>query len=347
MPTRVSINITMNTTTLLTTAAALAFLSPVAQADINVGVPAVPNMNAQMRGNCDLLSSNTVRATFKGQRDLTKPTLSDEIQPSVTRVAVFEVIEPLAYRRYGRYGNNRMRPGSLFAVEMSKEVLGQPASVVDTISQMQPGDEAVMKIDHLYIFDEMENRSVNPCTRIARKMTAPAATTAMPQPTTPGSAATTAAPLPTTVAPLTSGNYGHATSRETRISIVPDGQGGMKKERIDIHRELIPGTMEMKTRMYINGVEVDPNTRQPLAPAAAPAPVATPAPAPAEPAPAPAEPAPASQQDAADDTIVEHVPANAEQPAPAAPATPAPAPAVPNTPAPAATGTPLPENESF
>lgn len=338
----------MNTTTLLTTAAALAFLSPVAQADINVGVPAVPNMNAQMRGNCDLLASNTVRATFKGQRDLTKPTLSDDIQPSVTRVAVFEVIEPLAYRRYGRYGNNRMRTGSLFAVEMSKEVLGQPASVVDTISQMQPGDEAVMKIDHLYIFDEMENRSVNPCTRIARKVTTPAANTAVPQPATPGSAATTAAPLPTTVAPLTSGNYGRASSRETRISIVPDGQGGMKKERIDIHRELIPGTMEMKTRMYINGVEVDPDTRQPLAPAA------TPAPAPAPATPAPAESTPVPQQEDADDTIVEHVPANAEQPAtpapvPAAPATPAPtpAPAMPTTPAPAATGTPLPENESF
>lgn len=351
----VSIMITMNTKTLLTVAAA-GLLSSVAQADIHAGMPAVPNMTAQMRGNCDLLASNTVRATFKGMRDLTKPTLSDNIQPTVTRVAVFEVIEPLAYRRYGRYGNNRMQSGSLFAVEMSKEVLGQPAAVVDTISQMQPGDEAVVKVDHLYIFDDQENKSVNPCTRIARKMT-PATQTAQAPTATPGSASTTAsaAPLPTTVAPLTDNSFGHASSRETRISITPDGNGGMKKERIDIHREFDATTQELKTRMYINGTEVDPVTRQPItqkttAPAQSQEPTTAPAPAPAQkpatPAPAPAQkpaaPAPAAPTvdmpaaDDNDDTIIEHAPSNA---APAAVPT--------NTPAPASTATPLPESESF
>lgn len=341
-----STQITMNTKTLLTTAAAAALLSQATWADITVSMPAVPNVTARMQGNCDLLASNTVRATYKGMRDLTKPTLSDTIQPTVTRVAVFEVIEPLAYRRYGRYGNNRMRTGSLFAVEMSKDVLGQPAAVVDTIAQMKPGDEAVVKIDHLYIFDEQENRSVNPCTRIARKPAAPAPvapTADAPQADTPGSAATTAAPLPTTVAPLMGGGMSHATSRETRISIVPDGQGGMKKERIDIHRELDPATQEVKTRMYINGTEVDPTTRQPLpqtpAPAAQPQqPAPQPATQPQQPAPA-AAPAPAPQPATpaptdSDDTIVEHAPANA-------------VPALPNTPAPAAGNSPLPENESF
>lgn len=330
--------ITMNTRTLLTTAV-VALLSPVVQADIHAGMPIVPNMTAQMRGNCDLLASNTVRATYKGLRDLTKPTLSDAIQPTITRVAVFEVIEPLAYRRYNRYGNKRLQAGALFGVEMNKEVLGQPASVVDTIEQMQPGDEAVLKIDHLFIFDEKENRSVNPCTRIARKTPAPAAT---PATTTPGSTATPPAPLPTTVAPLTGNSFGHATSRETRISITPDGNGGMKQERIDIHRELDPATQEMKTRMYINGTEVDPHTRQPLQQAPAmPTPAPEPAPAPAAvppaPAPAPVAPATPAQPQDGDDTIVEHAPANA---APAVPA-------APSAPAPAATGTPLPESESF
>ncbi len=339
----------MNTKIFLTTVMA-ALTCATAQADINAGMPVVPNMSTQMRGNCDLLASNTVRATYKGMRDLTKPTLSDEIQPVITRVAVFQVIEPLAYRRYGRYGNNRMQAGSLFAVEMNKEVLGQPASVVDTIAQMQPGDEAVVKIDHLYIFDEKENRSVNPCTRIARKMTQPAAP-ADAQPATPGSAATTPAPLPTTVAPLVGGNnsYGRATSRETRISITPDGKGGMKKEVIEIHRELDSTTNSVKTRMYINGTEVDPNTRQPLTQQAAaapaePAPQAAPAPAPAPqaqpatpPAPAPA-PAPANNN-SDDDTIVEHAPTNAAQ-QPQQEQQPA-------APAPAASGTTLPDNESF
>ncbi len=335
----------MNTKIFLTTALA-ALTCATAQADINAGMPVVPNMTTQMRGNCDLLASNTVRATYKGLRDLTKPTLSDEIQPSITRVAVFQVIEPLAYRRYGRYGNNRMQPGALFAVEMNKEVLGQPAAVVDTIAQMQPGDEAVIKIDHLYIFDETENRSVNPCTRIARKMKQPATPApAETTPNTPSSAATTPAPLPTTVAPLVGSNsgYGRATSRETRISITPDGKGGMKKEVIEIQRELDSTTNSVKTRMYINGTEVDPETRQPLAQPAAPAPQTQPTPAPAaQPAPAPQQPAAPAPQNATpaadnseDDTIVEHAPTNAAQmPQPASPA-------------PTTTGTPLPDNESF
>lgn len=317
----------MNKNQLFTVMAALACTLPCTQADIVNTPPTVPG-GAKIIGNCDLLASNTVRATFRGIRTVTSPSLNEQEQGKTTQVAVFEVIEPLAYRRHTRYGDNRMRQGQLFGVEMNRELPGQPAAVIDTIAQMQPGEEAAMKIDHLFVFGDEENSTIHPCTRIARRNAQPQATAA-PQ-TAPADA-----PLPTTVTPLNPATPGSAhmtaTSRETRISIVPDGQGGMKQERIDIQRDLIPGTNNMKTRMFINGTEVDPTTRQPLtAPVATtpqqsaasvqPAqpsqpPAAAPTPQPVPAAQATSSPAPGDS----DDTIVEHAPTNA---------TPAPAPAV-------------------
>lgn len=305
----------MNTTAFLSTALAAVALLPPAMADINAGRPSAPNMTSGMRGNCDLMASNTVRARFLGLKDVPVPTLDDQA-PATAQAAIFEVVENLAYRKYVRYGDGQLKQGARFTVAMDKALPGQPASVVDTISQMKPGDEAAMKVDHLFLFGEDENKSIRPCTRIARRNTeapAPAEQDAE-------------APLPTRVLPLV-GTEGTdsgsgvttASSTETHISVVPDGKGGVKRERIDIRRELLPGSREVSTRMFINGVEVDPQTRQPL-PAASAASAASPASPAPSPAPAPAAPG------QTDDTVVEH--------------------AVPTSPAPPAAPTLSPE-ESF
>jgi len=284
----------MKTNALLTIAAGLAALAPVAMADINQGQAIVPNMTAQMRGNCDLMASNTVRATFKGLRSIPVQTL-DEAQPSIAKVAEFEVIENLAHRRYVRYGDGAMPTGMRFTVALDREMPGQPADVADKIAQMKPGDEAVLKMDHLFLFAEPEGRNLRPCTRMAVK---PA-----DQPTSQ--------PLPTAVAPLMMEGSGKAISTSTSISLRPDGKGGMVEERIDVRSEYDSATGLQKTRMFINGQEVDPQTRKPIqqkaaAPVAAPA--ATAAPAAAVPPAAPAAPAaqvPGSKAQNGDDTIVE------------------------------------------
>lgn len=304
----------MNTTAFLSTALAAMALAFPASADINAGQPSVPNMPSGMRGNCDLMASNTVRAHFLGLKDIPVPTL-DEQAPATAQAAVFEVVENLAYRKHVRYGDGRLKQGARFTVSMDRALPGQPASVVDAILQMKPGEEAAMKIDHLFLFGEDENKSIRPCTRIARRDTeaaAPASQAAEP------SQPTRVLPLLSTEGTASGTGVTTAASTETRISVVPDGKGGVKQERIDISRELLPGSNEVKTRMFINGVEVDPQTRRPLpaAPATPAAPAATPAAplTPATPAPAPCQATPGQT----DDTVVEH----------ASPA-PAPAPTIP------------------
>lgn len=299
----------MNTTSLLGSIVALAAFASAAQADINVGIGTNAPRAGSVRGNCDLMATNTVRATFKGLKDV--PAVGLDADPAAkAQVAVFEVIENLTHRRLVRYGDGAMPVGMIFTVAMDKQMPGQPADIVDTISQMQEGEETVMRIDHLFLYGEPDGKFLRPCARMARRAAEPAPAT---QNNT--AAGETAQVLPTSVAPLTgngsigiSGGTRTATSHSVSISTVPDGQGGFKTYKEETRSELIPGTNEVKTRMFINDVEVDPRTRQPLAPAPvatptpapAPAPAATPTPTPAQtPAPLPAAPAPG------DDTVVE------------------------------------------
>lgn len=290
----------MNTNTLLTMAVALGALSSAAVADITPGQAIVPNMTAQMRGNCDLMASNTVRATFKGLRDLPVQTL-DESQPSSVQVAEFEVIENLAHRRYVRYGDGEMPAGMRFTVALDRELPGQPADVVDKVGQMQPGDEAVMKIDHLFLFAEPEGRNLRPCTRMAVRQAEPQSVSPQGvQPLTPASQ-----PSPADVLPLRSER---SKAVSTSISLRPDGKGGMVQERIETQTEYDSATGQRTTRMFINGQEVDPVTRKPLAPqpsAVTPPPAAPAAPTRTAEPQAPAPSAPAAPASAKDDTVVE------------------------------------------
>ncbi len=183
--------------TIISTIIAMAVASPALLADLSVGATSTtPQMPTQVQGNCDLLASNAVRATYLGQRTLFSQTL-DQDAPVSVQVAVFRVIDNIAHRRYVRYGDGPLTAGKLVAVELSYNLPGQPASVASDIALMQPGEEAVLKIDHLYVFGNQPGKDLRPCTRLAR---AQAAASAAPQPaqpqqpTLPGSASLPAAP---------------------------------------------------------------------------------------------------------------------------------------------------------
>ncbi len=182
--------------TTLTSLLMLAAASPALLADISVSTPVspTPQTPARAMGNCDLLASNTVRATFLGVRALQMQSF-DQAAPTTVHVAVFQVIDNLAYKRFVRYGDGALKPGSCFTVAMSRDLPGQPASIVDTIAQMQPGEEAVMKIDHLYIFGDQEGKPLRPCSRMARRQAAviPSAQAPVPAPATPVAPMTPAA----------------------------------------------------------------------------------------------------------------------------------------------------------
>ena len=243
-------------------------------------------MPVQARGNCDLMASNTVRAQFVGLRDLAVQRI-DQTEPETVQVGVFQVIDNLAYRRFNRIGDGQLMPGMQFTIAMNKELPGQPAENVDTIATLQAGEEVAMRVDHLYLISGQEGESIRVCARLARR-NAPAATPATPATPAP-------APLPIPGNQPTTGSMGGSmqiTSSSSSFSMSTDANGQM--QTIQTSRYYDSATGEIKTRMLINGVEVDPVTRQPLAPAAAPAPVSE------------EQAKQEAEADEEDDTIVEH-----------------------------------------
>ena len=137
----------------------------------------MPESKAVGRGNCDLMASNTVRAVFRGIQQ----------NQDGTQTAIFEVVQNLAHKRIVRYGDGIMPVGMIFTVALDRNMPGQPASIVDEITLMQVGEEAVMMIDHLFLFDEPQGVNLRPCVRMARKPATPAT---VPYPIQPGAAPT-------------------------------------------------------------------------------------------------------------------------------------------------------------
>jgi hypothetical protein len=158
----------------------------------------MPESKAVGRGNCDLMASNTVRAVFRGFRQVTSQAPL-EAQPTASDYAIFEVVQSLAHKQHVCYGDTRLKEGMLFSVSLDRNMLGQPTSVVDEILLMQLGEECVMKIDHLFVFDEPQGLNIRPCTRLARKpgSAAPAIPAYTPQtvPVTPEIPAAPEAPV--------------------------------------------------------------------------------------------------------------------------------------------------------
>lgn len=250
-------------------------------ADISLGKPAARGVDSQNVYHSDLLASNAVLAVLKEIR--TVPVVSLETAtPTTAEIAIFEVKQNLAHRRYDRMGDGALQPGKLFPVSLASDVPGQDAALSDTLRAMKPGDEAVMNIDHIYIFREEGNENVRACTRFAKVEPRDAAPDT---PRTPDAATTPAPPAeaqptaptapPAALADDSSSSSGYARSVETSISIRPDGKGGYRQTKVEIQREQTPEGV--KIRKFINDVEVDPTTDQPLAPATPPAPQAQPA----------------------------------------------------------------------
>ena len=242
-----------------------------AWADIGMGRPSPSLVNMPRQGvyHSDLLASNAVHAIFKGLRtipvvDLTMPTDATE------EVAVFEVKQNLAHRRYDRMGDGALNVGRLFPVSLAADVPGQAADVGRQPRQVQgvPG------------------APVTPAPSAVQGVPATPVTPA--QPATAATPAPDAAPAPADAdpAPLTPAakSSGYARSVESRISIEPDGKGGMRRTKVEIIREWTSDQGKERVRKFVNDVEVDPETDQPLQQTTPAAPAAPATVTPAEPA---------------------------------------------------------------
>lgn len=190
-------------------------------------IPMIPQ-----QGNCRLMASNTVRAIYRGVV---------ESGWGAAPAAHFTVIETLAHKSYEPEGDPMLPPGTLIGVELRRDIPGQPANVVDSILVMRPGEEAVMRMDHLYMLDPNYQGNLRVCARFQARMAAPAAT--------PGAApvapyginppASTQQPAPSPTARTTSGAAGQVSTHWEL-----DSQGHVRE------------------RIFVNGEEVAPPTLQ-------------------------------------------------------------------------------------
>ncbi len=251
-----------------------------AWADIGMGRPSPALVNLPRHGvyHSDLLASNAVHAVFKGLRSIPVVDLAVP-SPATEEIAVFEVKQNLAHRRYDRMGDAALNVGKLFPVSLAADVPGQDADVGRQIREMKPGDEALLNIDHIYLFREEGNESVRAVTRFA-KVQQPQPTNQQSTPAAESADAPSADPVPPAPpaepAPLTSSSLINDTisvpvkaqhySVETTYTAEPDGKGGIKRRKVSVVRQSDDSGKET-VRKYINNVEVDPNTDQPLTPA--------------------------------------------------------------------------------
>lgn len=297
----------MKTIPLLSSFIAATVMSPALMAQFPVLIP-TPVM---VQPSAKLFSSNAVRAIFRGFKDQEhSPTLSDMLAPphlnamvDSHRIAIFEVIESLAYKRLSPYASQQLKVGDLFKVELDVPLMGQSADVTDLVKTLQVGEEVVAKIDELFVFDGQEQgKLTTPLVRMVRRNAPPASPIPAPAETEEIQAVETDAnpaqpvtqqsiPLPTTQTPQQEGPIVRRNNGGSSSFVSIRSANGVS-ETVQVKQERDALTGEVRTRMFINGTEVDPETKQPLIPepaTPAPVPTAVPeAPSPAIPAPTPA-----------------------------------------------------------
>lgn len=240
-------------------------------------------------------SSNAVRATFRGFKNQdSSPTLSDMLSPETNkagerRIAIFEVLEPLAYKRLSPYASQQMTVGQLFKVELDVPIFGQSADITAMVKTLVVGEEVVAKVDEVFVFDGMhEGQMQTTLVRMVRRNAtggspAPAATAAPVVQATPAAVVPAATPagsdepaeiqaqdldLPTVG--LTSASEQRQDQRQARFQNINHTDISVRvrngvQEVIRIEKSMVPGAGREYVRMYINDVEVDPDTQEPLA----------------------------------------------------------------------------------
>lgn len=111
----------------------------VGQASASTGVP-------QLTGNCDLLSSDTVRAVF---HEITSNDNRDYI-------ARFEVVELLAHQNGTSAQPQPLQAGDTVDILLRRDIPGQPANILEDLVAMKQGQLALMRLDRLFMLDPQD-----------------------------------------------------------------------------------------------------------------------------------------------------------------------------------------------
>lgn len=132
--------------------------------------------SAPLPEKADLLATNTILAKYL--RTVEQPcrfmtALCPDKCHHATRLAQFEVLANEQYERPGKYGDEKMEPGSIALVDVQKETIGQSPAVARFISELRPGDTVRLTITHYYVHQGQGQFPVRPVVSIERTTPAP------------------------------------------------------------------------------------------------------------------------------------------------------------------------------
>lgn len=142
-------------------------------------VAAAPALFASpMPAKADLLATNSVRAHYLGTLDVPCRHLTADCPDKcdhATTAARFRVLANEHYEKTGKYGDDKMAPGSIVLIDIKRPTPGQDdAAIFSAISKLKVGDTVHMTQAHYY--GEIGNTLTpfRPVTRIEVEQKAPA-----------------------------------------------------------------------------------------------------------------------------------------------------------------------------
>ena len=109
---------------------------------------------APLPEQAEMLATNTVVAKYQGIQEIPcrfMTALCPDKCDHATKVARFEVLSNERYEHPGKYGDEKLEPGSTAMVDVKKEVLGQSPEIAKRIASLQPGDTVRLTITHYYV----------------------------------------------------------------------------------------------------------------------------------------------------------------------------------------------------
>lgn len=115
--------------------------------------------------NSDKLASNTIVAEYVETKE--KPcmfmtVLCPDRCGHGTRLAYFKVLANESYERPGKYGDDKIEPGSFATIDVQKDIPGQASEIAAAVSRLHPGDKVRFTITHYYTKTEQLHTPVRP-----------------------------------------------------------------------------------------------------------------------------------------------------------------------------------------
>ena len=133
-----------------------------------LSVPSVL-MAAPLPEKADLLATNTVVAVYRGT---VKPpchfrtALCPDRCGHSREQAVFTIKTSEDYSHPGKYGDDRLTPGTKWMIGTKDDVPGQDVAVLSQLAGLKPGDTVRMTISHYYVTVKNSSYPVRPVTSL-------------------------------------------------------------------------------------------------------------------------------------------------------------------------------------